>query len=324
MIRIHQVIRVGLSLCLAFMVIGSPAAAVETDALITGDFDIAGQKKSVSGALEKFQEYRDVRDGFLLNDMRMSFQSASKPFYLDFNVQNATRSDEAYKAKVGSYGKWSVGMSLDRTPHNFYKGTMILGGAGTGRQTIDNQVQVNLQASEQTRQERGGLSRVDTTGEDALQQAIVRNLISTTDPTVFKLERERTAVALGFNVTPAVKTWVKAGQERRDGLQPIGSGTYERYAQGATPLTHTEDQFVVTGTELVEPINYKTTTLNAGAGIYKKGWLVDAEYTLTDFDNGNRLLKWGNPFRSTDLGAKSAAGADNNAYDRSRFVEPVP
>lgn len=325
MINRHQMIRVGLSLSLAF----SAATAVAqskidfagSSSIISGDFDIAGQKKSVSGALEKFQEYRDVRDGFLLNDMRMRLESESNPYFLDFKIQNATRSDEAYKAKLGAYGKWDVGMSFDRTPHNFFKGTMILGGAGTGRQTIDNQVQVNLQASEQTRQERGGIARTDTTGEDALQQAIVRNLISTTDPTVFKLERERSAVALGFNVTPAVKTWVKVGQERRDGLQPIGSGTYERYSQGVAGIAHTEDQFVVTGTELAEPIRYKTTTLNAGAGVYKKGWLADLEYTLTDFDNGNRLLKWANPFRTTNLGAKSAAGADNNAYDRSRFVD---
>ena len=100
----------------------------------------------------------------------------------------------------------------------------------------------------------------------------------------------------------------------------IGAGTYERYAQGAAGLTHTEDQFVVTGLELAEPINYRTTTFNAGGGIYKKGWLVDAEYTLTDFDNGFRSFAWSNPFRTTDLGAKSAAGAHNNADDRGRLV----
>lgn len=330
MINRHQMIRVGLSLSLAFLaakaVAQSKVDSSGSSSIISGDFNIGGQKKSVSGALEKFQEYRDVRDGFLLNDMRMRMESESKPYYLDFKVQNATRSDEAYKAKLGAYGKWGVAMSFDRTPHNFFQGTMILGGAGTGRLTIGNQVQVNLQASEQTRAERGAAGtgvnpRTDTTGEDALQQAIVRNLFSTTDPTVFKLERERSAAAMDFNVTPAVKTWVKVNQERRDGIQPIGTGTYERYSRGASGLTHTEDQFMVTGTELAEPIHYKTTTLNAGAGVYKKGWLADLEYTLTDFDNGNRLLKWGNPFRTTDLGAKSDVGANNNAYDRSRFVD---
>ena len=320
MIRTHQIIRVGLSLSLAFLTVGSPAAAADTKALITGDFDIGGRAVSVSGSKDKFSEYRDISNGFMFNDMRLRLENESKPYYMDLRIQNATRDDASYGIKSGAYGKWTFAASFDRTPHNFNTGTLILSGAGTGKQSIANAVQTNLQASEQTRQERGGVALTDTTGEDAQQQAIIRNLLSVTDPTSFKLERERATVNMGYNVTPEVKTWVKVSQERRDGARVIGAGTYERYAQGAAGLTHTEDQFVVTGLELAEPINYRTTTFNAGGGIYKKGWLVDAEYTLTDFDNGFRSFAWSNPFRTTDLGAKSAAGADNNAYDRGRFV----
>lgn len=318
--RTHRIIRVGLSLSLAFMAVASPAAAEDTKALISGDFDIGGRASSVSGSKDKFSEYRDVRNGFMVNDMRLRLENEPKFYYMDLKIQNATRDDESYGIKSGVHGKWTFGASFDRTPHNFNTGTLILNGAGTNKLGIANAVQTSLQASEQTRQERGGVALTDTTGEDAAQQAIIRNLLSISDPTSFKLERERASMNLGYNVTPDVKTWVKVSQERRDGARVIGAGTYERYAQGAAGLTHTEDQFVVTGTELAEPISYRTTTVNAGGGIYKKGWLVDAEYTLTDFDNGFRSFAWSNPFRTTDLGAKSAAGADNNAFDRGRFV----
>ena len=320
MIRTHRIIRVGLSLSLAFMAVASPAAAEDTKALISGDFDIGGRASSVSGSKDKFSEYRDVRNGFMVNDMRLRLENEPKFYYMDLKIQNATRDDASYGVRSGVYGKWNFAASFDRTPHNFNTGTLILNGAGSNRLGIANAVQTSLQASEQTRQERGGVALTDTTGEDAAQQAIIRNLLSISDPTSFKLERERASMSMGYNVTPDVKTWVKVSQERKDGARVIGAGTYERYAQGAAGLTHTEDQFVVTGVELAEPINYRTTTVNAGGGIYKKGWLVDAEYTLTDFDNGFRSFAWSNPFRTTDLGAKSAAGADNNAYDRGRFV----
>lgn len=320
MIRTHRIIRAGLSLSLAFMAAASPVAAEDAKTLITGDFDIGGRASSVSGSKDKFSEYRDVRNGFMVNDMRLRLENEPKFYYMDLKVQNATRDDESYGIKSGVYGKWNFAASFDRTPHNFNTGTLILNGAGTNRLGIANAVQTSLQASEQTRQERGGVALTDTTGEDATQQAIIRNLLSISDPTSFKLERERASMNMGYNVTPDVKTWLKVSQERRDGARVIGAGTYERYAQGAAGLTHTEDQFVVTGVELAEPINYRTTTVNAGGGIYKKGWLVDAEYTLTDFDNGFRSFAWSNPFRTSDLGAKSAAGADNNAFDRGRFV----
>lgn len=320
MIRTHRIIRAGLALSLAFTAIASPAAAADTQALITGDFDIGGRASSVSGSKDKFSEYRDVRNGFMVDEMRLRLENEPKFYYMDLKIQNATRDDESYGIKGGVHGKWTFAASFDRTPHNFNTGTLILNGAGTGKLGVANAVQTSLQASEQTRQERGGIALTDTTGEDAAQRAIIRNLLSITDPTSFKLERERSSVGMGYNATPDVKTWVKVSQERRDGARQIGAGTYERYAQGAAGLAHTEDQFVVTGLELAEPINYRTTTFNAGGGVYKKGWLVDAEYTLTDFDNGYRSFAWSNPFRTTDLGAKSAAGADNNAYDRGRFV----
>lgn len=327
MITTHRITRVGLALSLAlFSFPASAETAQTTKTLIQGDFEIGGRAVSVGGSSDKFGEYRDIRNGFMVNDLRLRLDSASKPYYMEFEARNATRDDESYAIKSGSYGSWSFGADFDRTPHNFNTGTLILSGAGTGRLGISNAVQAALQASEQTRAERGatgtGVNPVtDTTGEDAAQQRIIRDLLSITDPTTFKLERERAAVKLDFSVTPEVKTWVKAGQERRDGDRQIGAGTYERFARGASGLTHTEDQFMVNGIEFAEPIHYKTTTLNVGGGLYKKDWLVDAEYTFTDFDNGLRSVVWANPFRTTDAGARNDTDTgNNNAYDRGRFV----
>jgi hypothetical protein len=47
----------------------------------------------------------------------------------------------------------------------------------------------------------------------------------------------------------------------------ITAGTYERFNQGANGLPHTADLFLVSGADLAEPIDYRTTTLSVGAGI---------------------------------------------------------
>ena len=320
MIRIHRMIHLGLSLSLAFLA----ASAAAEMRVASSDLNIGGQKKSVAGSEERFQEYRDLRDGFLINDILLRLEGETSPYFMNFKARNAARADESYKVRGGAYGKWDIAASYDRTPHNYYTGTMILGNAGTGRLTFSDQVTRSyLEANEQTRQDRGSLARTDATLEDSLQQAVIRDLISGADPMSFKLQRERSSLSLGLNLAPEVKTWVKVNHEKRDGARPMGSGTYERYFQPFpnNATTHFEDQFVLTGTELVEPIHYYTTTLNAGGGVYKKGWLADVEYNFTDFHNSDRTLRWANPFRTTDAGAKSELGANANSYDRSRFVE---
>ncbi len=301
----------------AFLFLAAAASAQRGEG--TGEISlVGGYNTSVTGSAEKFQEYRDMRDGFLFYDLKYRDDDGG-PDFLDLQIRDGGV-NAANSIAFGTYGVWSAGVSYDRLKHNFNEGKLILDGAGESRLTITDSVQTALQASEQTRQERGGLALTDTTGEDAVQQAIVRGLLSGKDAISFGLERKNSAADFNYNITPDIKAWVKARQEVRRGDRQIGIGTYERYAQGASGIAHTEDQFVPSGMELAEPINYHTKVFNAGAGVYKKGWLADLEYTLTDFDNGNGSLMWDNPFRITDAGAKSATGTDNNAYDRGRFA----
>lgn len=297
-------------------------AAISSAQTGTGNLDLAGGFNAVSGSKEKFQEYRDVRNGFLFYDMQY-MESFTKPYFLDLKLKGGLGANASYDIKGGSYGKWDIGVSFDRFTHNFNSGKFLLSGAGSGMLTIDDSVQASLEAVEQSRQERGSVALTDTTGEDAQQQAIIRNLLSGTDPTTFKLERKSAALAMNYNVKPDVKTWVNVKNEWREGIRQIGIGSYERYFQpfpATTGLGHTGDQFVASGIELAEPIDYLTKTFKAGAGIYKKGWLADLEYTLTDFGNDNSSLTWDNPFRSTYAVAKSSFGTNNNAYDRGRFA----
>lgn len=306
-----------LILCAGLALFLPAIASAQTAA---GNLDLAGGINAVSGSKEKFQEYSKMNSAFIYSDLNYLLESSDGPYFFGFGAKTGGGVNNEYSLKGGSYGKWDIAASFDTLTHNFNKGTLLLDGAGSNRLTTNSALQTSLQAVEQTRQERGGVALTDTTGEDALQQAIIRNTLAATNPTSFGLERKNSALALNFNIAPEVKTWVKVNQEIRSGSRLTGAGTYERYSQGAAGITHTQDQFVATGLELAEPLNYLTKTIKAGAGVYKKGWLADLEYTLTDFNNNSDSLVWGNPFRSSDLGSKSATGTDSNAYDRGRFV----
>lgn len=287
----------------------------------TGALNLAaGSNVNVIGSEEKFQEYRDITDGFLYYDLRY-LDGLSAPYFLDMKMKGGAGANTSYDVKGGEYGKWDIGVSYGRLTHNFNKGTLLLNGSGSGRLTVAGSLPASLQPLEQIRQERGGVALTDTTGEDALQQAIIRNTLAAADPTTFKLERRDAALALGYNIRPDVRAWVSVKNEWREGARLIGAGTYERYSQGPSGINHTADQFVATGIELAEPIDFLTKTLKAGYGIYKKSWLADLEYTLTDFNNSNQALIWDNPFRTTDAVSRNSANtSDNNAYDRGRFV----
>lgn len=323
-------IRAGLAVLLAFAVPGAQAASslelAGSKAICSGLFDTGAQYVEVDGSNEKFTEYRDARSGLQVDHVGVSVQGAEKPYFFDFEARNVVSGlqtpasrDASYKVSAGRYGKYKFRVELDRTPHNFGRGRLLLNGAGTGNLGIADSVQAVLQANEQTRQERGTLALPDTTGEDAIQQRLVRGLVDSSDYTSFRLDREKGSLSGEFDLGGDAKTWVKFSEENRKGFRQMGSGTYERYAQGAAGITHTEDQFVAEGFEIAEPIDYKTQVMNAGVGVYKKGWSADLEYTFTEFTQKLRSLVWDNPFRSTDATAVNNLGVPNNANERGRY-----
>jgi MtrB/PioB family decaheme-associated outer membrane protein len=327
--NLNTMTRGGLASLMALLLPGAQAArAVELAG--TAGFRATG----LSGSQEKFNEYRDVRDGLFIEDLRAT---AGEDYILEFEAQGAGFSTDGtllrgdrYTLEGGRPGKLKWGASFDRTPHNFSRGRYIHSGMGTGTLGVSAGLQAGMQANEQTRNERdaGGTgSTLDTTGEDATQQGLMRNLLANTDEKVFSLERKTAAATLDYNVTERVKTWVKASQERRDGVRQLGTGSYERYVQGATnpaaaaAPTHTEDQFVVLGQAVAEPVAYKTTRLNVGAGYYDRKLSGDFEYTLTDFRDDYDALTWANPFRNTDAAATNATDGAANNYNRARFAQ---
>ncbi|ABQ27781.1 MtrB/PioB family decaheme-associated outer membrane protein [Geotalea uraniireducens] len=309
------------------------AAQADTDimegkATISGGINAGVQQKIIDGSREKFEEYRDVQNGFLINDFRLKGDGNTTPYFLDVKIKNPVQDNEFYQLNGGVHGKYNFGLFYDSIPHNFSSGKFLLNDLGGGRYAIGDVIQSQLQANEILRSQRltyapppGGVTNTaggafinpadaQNQAQDAGMTGIVNNLYGSANTIKLGLKREKTGFAFDYRISDDAKVWTKISNEKRIGTRRINQGTYERYNNGNTTAGdrgHIVDFFLAAGIELPETIDYRTTTLNIGTGVYKKNWLADVEYTFTNFDNKVSTLTWDNPFRITDATATNAA-----------------
>lgn len=332
-----------LLLIVFLFVTDSPALAdtevKEGKVIISGEINAGVQQTKVDGAQEKFEEYREVQNGFSLHDFRLKVDALDSPYYLDLKVKNPIEDDEFYRLKGGIHGKYNYEIFYDSIPHNFGSGKLLLNDVGGGRFLVGDTIQQQLEANEVLRSQRLDNTGVVNTANGALinpndaqnqtldagMTTIVRNLYDSAETVKLGLKREKSGFAFDYNFFQDLKVWTKVTNEQKTGTRVTGSGTYERYNNGNTVTTagvgdrgHLVDFFQVAGVELPETIDYRTTTVNVGTGIYRKEWSLDAEYIFTDFGNEVDALTWDNPFRITSATATTATGGSGNPFNRGR------
>lgn len=335
----HSTLAMLLTMCTTAGLAQADSEIMGGKAIINGEINAGIQQTVVDGYKDKLNEYRDLRNGFLVNDFRFKVDGVDSPYFLDIKIKNPEQDNEFYQVNGGVHGKYSFGFTQDNTPHNFSSGKLLLNDAGGGRYVIGDVVQQQLQANEVIRSQRlNNLGATSTAGgalinpadaqnraQDAAMTGIVSNLYGSANTIKFGLQREKTGYAFDYRISDDAKVWVKVSNEKRTGTRRISQGTYERYNNGVTTTTagvgdrgHLVDYFLVAGVELPETIDYRTTTLNVGTGVYKKNWLADVEYTFTNFDNKVQSLVWDNPFRLTSAQATNANDTAGNPFNRGR------
>lgn len=328
--------------------LSSGTALAETK--VTGEVSAGLQQYKVDGAPGKLQEYRDLEEGLLLNSFRVKVDGLDSLYFLDLRGKDLLQDDESYGLTGGVHGKYKFGLTYDKTPHNFSSGRLILNDLGGGRFGVPDAVQLQLQNAEILRSQRftydpvtgAPLGTTSTAGgafinpadaqnmvQDATMVGIVNNLYGTANTVKYGLKREKTGADFSFAPFQDVKVWTKLSNEKRIGTRRINQGTYERFNNGNTPnplsttdlasnRAHIVDYFLVAGVELPETIDYRTTTFNVGTGVYKKNWMADVEYTLTNFENKVDSLVWDNPFRLDSAQATTAGNGAGNPFNRGR------
>jgi len=86
---------------------------------ISGEVSVTAQHLNIEGEKAKFNEYRDIRDGFYGD---FDFQYEREKYYIDFKGQDVGRKTQSYEFSGGKWGSFKYDFSYDQLPHNFTYG----------------------------------------------------------------------------------------------------------------------------------------------------------------------------------------------------------
>ena len=206
-----------------------------------------------------FREYGDLSAGPVVNSAGFLAENRSSAFYLSANVGSVGRSDQTYQLTLGKYGVFSGTLFFDSIPHVFSTNARVLwDGAGTGRLTLPP-----------------GL----TPGASTPNQ--VQSVLATLFPGEVSLTREKAGMALTYTPHELSEVFVRFGYEDREGTRPLGATFGYPFQNGAT--------------ELVEPIEYRTFDVNAGARFKGETLQANLTYAGSFFRNDIPALTWEKP-----------------------------
>lgn len=206
-----------------------------------------------------FREYGDLSAGPIVNSASFLGENRRTAFYLSANMASVGRSDQTYQLTLGKYGVFSGTLYFDSIPHVFSTNSKVLwDGAGTGRLTLPSTL---------------------TPGASTPNQ--VQSVLAALFPGEISLKREKAGAAFTYTPGELSEVFFRFGYEEREGTRPLGATFGYPYQNGAT--------------ELVEPIEYRTFDINAGARF--KGETVQANLTYVGsfFRNDIPALVWDNP-----------------------------
>jgi MtrB/PioB family decaheme-associated outer membrane protein len=95
---------------------------------ISGEAVVTGQLLNINGNKAKFNQYRDIRDGFTGS---AHFQYEKEAWYTDFLATEVGRKDQSYELFGGKWGTFKYDLKYDQIPHNFtYNAKSFYSGIG--------------------------------------------------------------------------------------------------------------------------------------------------------------------------------------------------
>lgn len=251
----------------------------------------------------KFNEYRDIRDGFFLRRADIHFDNVlNSKDYVSLKSSRTLYRDQSYLATFGSYGKFKIQFRYDEIPHTYSDTTRSLfSETGPGVFTFPQLVRQALQTAATLPIGNAGNVQAVLNSQvipdlNFLTPSIIRR--DGTASFVYRMNSHWAMNALFF-------------RESQRGMRPIG------LVMNSSPSASATAGF---GLELPEPIRYYNNRVVVGIDAGWKGWGLAAAYIGSFFQNDIKQLFWDNPFRltaetaSNPLTGRMALYPDNHAH----------
>ena len=233
-----------------------------------------------------FRQYKDIRNGALLNYFDLGAEKIDEAKYVDFVGGGVGSKDQYFGLQFGRWGDYKLKLFLNDTPHTFTTGARsIWQGLGTGSLTLP-----------------AGL----TPGNS--DRAAIQAAANTAGTFDLGIVRRKGGVGFEKEITEAWSASMSYTLEKREGTRPFGGAFYFTFPW--TPPNYGAAM------ETVEPIDYATHEIVAGLKYVGALRQFNLAGNISLFRNNIDTLTWENPF---DIGVFGAPPSNAPNIRRGRF-----
>jgi len=237
----------------------------------------------------KYDEYRDLRDGFFIRRFRLNLDDLDgSKYFLDVQSDRAVYHDQTYLATFGRWNRFKIQFRYDEIPH-IYSNTArtLYTQTAPGVWTIPLLTRATLQTNS-----------TSTSLPSIIQTQLVPGMNFITPA----IERRAGTVLLAYDLTPEWDLLASFSREHETGDRPLG------VIFNSTPSASLTSGY---GVEVPESIDYFTNTVKVMAEHGERRWGVQVGYLGSFFQNDIGALVFDNPFRTTDCVAPTGCTSAN-------------
>ena len=228
----------------------------------------------------KYNEYRDLRDGFFIRRFRLNRDDLMHSrYYFDLQSDKAIYLDQSYLATFGEWNRFKVQLRYDEIPHT-YSNTARTLYTQTGRGILTIPMLT-----------RSALQNLSATAATTVPSTIETQLVPSMNFIVPGIERRKGTFSISSELSPGWDFMAVLSREHETGTRPIG------LIMNSSPSASLTGGY---GAEVPEPIDYFTDVARLTTERAFERWVVRFGYTGSFFTNNTSTLVFDNPFRTTD------------------------
>ncbi len=269
----------------------------------------------------RFNRYQDTPNGFVLDSLWIARVFGGGKNYVELQAFDISQDDERYRFRLGIGDKIRLRYAFNSTPMVFgNRARTLLNREASGVLRIGDFVQQRFEDPDGNGvpffSESGGVG-----GDNALVQQMANDLLTGTTPFDLDLKRRSNDLGLTYSLSREWTLGYDYQSHASRGIQPLGSGTYQRITDvdgdGSTDYDYF---FSVRGLELPATVDYDTINTSLWARYRKDRWFGDVKYTYSEFENDNPFLLYDNPFWLTPT--LGSSGIRRGLWEEGRASQP--
>jgi MtrB/PioB family decaheme-associated outer membrane protein len=310
----------------------APAPAAQTWHIFTqlgvSGYDFANGQ-NLAG---RFQNFRDIPRGFNLGALDLRYLNKDSAWLLSLDATEIRERDQRIVADAWRVGKFRTQIYWDEIPQFFSNSPTLY------QQTADGVLQVSPAIRAALEAALGGPGASPQPRPNGLPPAFfaaVRRELAVAPVVEIGTRRETGLFSQSWTPNDTVEVHFQAGQIRKRGRVPFGTGTFARQNLFPVPPLNTpcpgrpttispcDGYWEALGAELPAPIDWRTGKVAGGVRLSGKIWLVGLDYDYERFHDSVNGLTYDNWFRVTDAaGAPAGSAVGRERFARSQVAYP--